>query len=226
MKIKSTIAGVVLALVAGVAHAGPEVMNFAGLQANGEYVNNYYDGGSGGSYNGGSVDSGGQNYGVVWVGALAGGAPNGLWGNTANEPTGPNTMGFLSSSSAYMNVASGFTTGFSFYYSAHNTPGAIQVYSGLNGTGNLLASLNLAVNGKNPNFSQGFSNWTPIGVSFAGTARSADFSGTANQIVFNDVTLNSSVPLTSNVPEPSSLALLGIGVVGLGLFRLKRQSRA
>ncbi len=39
-----------------------------------------------------------------------------------------------------MNVASGFTTGFSFYY-ASAMAGTVTVYDGLNATGNVLATI-------------------------------------------------------------------------------------
>ena len=44
-----------------------------------------------------------------------------------------------------MNVAAGFSTGFSFYYAAPFDTGSVTVWSGLNGTGTLLATDILAL---------------------------------------------------------------------------------
>jgi hypothetical protein len=185
---------------------------------NGEYVDNYYDGGCGSSYGGGPVDCGGPNYGAVWSGAIACGAPVGLCVNVANEPSPSNVMVFLDSSSAIMNVAAGFDTGFSFYYAAPNTPGVVTVYDGLNGTGNVLATIDLGLNGSGCGGApQAYSCWTPIGVSFLGTAMSVDFGGTANFIVYDDVTIGSATPGQS-VPEPAALGMFGFGALLVGLF--------
>jgi hypothetical protein len=121
-----------------------------------------------------------------------------------------------------MDVAAGFSTGFSFYYAAANTPGSVSVYSGLDGTGTLLDTINLPVNGSGcDSTGQAYDCWTNTGVAFAGTAESVVFGGAANYIGFADVTLGaSSVP--SAVPEPGSIVLLGSGLVGLaGVVRSK-----
>ncbi len=117
-----------------------------------------------------------------------------------------------------MNVAAGFNTAFSFYYSAPFTNGSVSVYSGLNGTGSLLATLALASTPDgNPPLPYDYGVWYPIGVSFAGTAQSVDFSGTTNGIGFTDVTLGSVTP----TPEPGTIALCVIGASAL-LFRRRK----
>ena len=151
-------------------------------------------------------------------------------GNFANEPS-PNTiMFFTAANNAILNVTSGFTDGFSFFYSS-STAATINVYDGLNGTGNILASLNLTAQGFNnctgdPNGS--FCNWTPIGVSFGGTAYSINFGGTANQTGFDNITFGSATPGTGAVPEPSTWAmmLLGFGAVGAAMRRRRKRTLA
>lgn len=217
--------GVAAVLMAGMLFCGfvsatTIQMDFDGLtngQSRGEYVDNYYNGGCGGSYGGGPVDCGGPNYGVVWTHAIVGGAPNGLFNNVGNGPSAPNVGGFDDNTGAFMNVAAGFDT-FSFYYAAANTAGSISVYSDPNGTGSLLASMALPVNGSNCNgASQSYSCWTSIDVSFAGTAKSVNFGGMASYIVFDNVTLGLSTPVNP-VPEPATLGMFGLGMLLIGLF--------
>jgi hypothetical protein len=127
-----------------------------------------------------------------------------------------------------MDVAAGFTTGFSFYYSSAEA-GSVDVYSGLDGTGTLLASVPLVAQ-----FSTGcitgatttFCTWSPVGVTFSGTAESVNFGGVANEVGFDSITLGASDPGTSGqsgvTPEPSSLVLFGSGLLGLvGAVRRK-----
>ncbi len=122
-----------------------------------------------------------------------------------------------------MDVAAGFTTGFSFNYTAVNVPGSVSVYSGLDGTGTLLATLALPVTPSDsiPGCSGlgSFCPFFPIGVAFAGTAMSVEFAGVENQIVFDDVTFGS---VTPGIPEPSTWAMMMLGLAGLGLAGRRR----
>lgn len=204
---------------ASTASAGPIVLlTFEGLQ-NLEGIGGFYNGGVG------SLGSVGPNLGVEFVGGSLAiiDADAGGTGNIGGEPS-PSTALFFLDATAVMNYAAGFDTGFSFYYSAVNSPGYIDVYSGLNKTGLLLAHLDLAVTpslGGDP--TGAFSPFYAIGVGFAGTAMSIDFGGTANQIAFDNVTFGSDTP--GSVPEPgSTIVLLLSGLAGLkGLASLRRR---
>jgi hypothetical protein len=184
-------------------------------------VNDFYNGGTD------SAGNSGPNYGINFSGNSIGNIDSdaGGVGNFANEPS-PNTdLIFLSGGAATMNVAAGFDTGFSFFYSG-NQPGFVDVYDGLNGTGTLLAHLDLAVNwqdgGCTGDPTGQFCHWDPIGVSFAGTARSVDFGGAANFIGFDNITLGSATP-TGSVPEPATWAMMLLGFAGIGLAMRRRR---
>jgi hypothetical protein len=126
-----------------------------------------------------------------------------------------------------MDVPAGFTKGFSFYYSAIVYPGSVSVYSGLDGTGSLLATLDLPVTpfGGAPQCRYGaYCPWFPVGVSFSGTAESAIFSGSANYIGFDNITLGASTP-GGATPKPATLTLFGSGLLSLvGLVRRRRKA--
>lgn len=117
-----------------------------------------------------------------------------------------------------MNVPAGFDTGFSFFYTSVNFDGSVTVWDGLNGTGNILATLSLSALGS-CGAPDPFCNWSPVGVNFQGIARSVDFSGVANQITFDNITLESATPGGAPVLEPSTIALLGIGLIGIAAGR-------
>lgn len=217
------------ALVAAPASASVVVLNFSGLNGTGEEGPlNYYNGGTG------SLGSGpGPNYGVVFGSdALScSGQPGGTC-NTAMIPggTGANALFFLTGPGDVMNVAAGFTTGFSFFYSAPIFPGTVSVYSGLNGTGTLLATLALALttdgNSTAGCQSTDYCPYVATGVTFAGTAESVLFTGTANYIAFGDITLGSATAGgggTTTVPEPETLALLGLGLVAAASTTIRRR---
>ena len=159
-----------LALVFGTAaaQAATITLTFEGL-GDQTPVGNYYGGGAG------------PNYGITFgpdalsiISGCCGGS-----GNFSGSPTMPTILFFLTGPGDIMNVPAGFTTGFSFYYSAINAPGVVDVYDGLNGTGTLLASLALPVtpSGGAPECTYGaFCPWFPVGVTFNGTAMSVNFS--------------------------------------------------
>ena len=149
-------------------------------------------------------------------------------GNTANEPSGETTMVFLDANSALLNVTSGFDTGFSFFYSSNSAAADVNVYSGFDGTGDLLGTISLT-----RQFNDGcvgdpngqYCNWTNAGVAFDGIAHSIDFGGTANYIVYDNITFGSDI--AGGVPEPSAWALLilGLGVVGGSMRAARRRTR-
>ena len=210
------LAGLGLGLAQGSASAAVIVLDFEGV---GDFnpVGDYYNGGAG------------PNYGVSFspatlaiVDADAGGG-----GNFANEPSANTIMFFLDADKAILNFAAGFDTGFSFFYSS-STEASVNVYDGLDGTGNLLGTLSLTAQGFDNctgDPSGDFCNWSPVGVSFAGTARSINFGGTANQTGFDNITFGSASPGGgTDVPEPGTLGLLGLGLAGVGLMRRRRNA--
>lgn len=144
-------------------------------------------------------------------------------GNTANEPSGQTTLVFLNVNSAILNVTNGFTTGFSFYYSANST-GFVSVYDDFNAQGNLLGQI--AINRQFSDNCSGdpngqYCNWTASGVAFGGLAKSIDFGGTANFVVYDNITFGSTNP--GGIPEPAAWAMMlaGFALVG-GAMRRRR----
>jgi hypothetical protein len=201
-------------------HSGAQTITFEGLKDE-EPILNYYNGGLGGNGSGP-----GPNNGIVFgsdalaiIQVSAGGT-----GHFANNPSGDTVAFFLTGAGDVMNVPGGFGTGFSFYYSAISSPGAVYVYSGPDDTGTLLASLNLPVTPETFPVPDGgaeyFDNWGSFGVNFAGTAMSVNFTGTANEIAFDNITINSSSPA---VPEPASISLLALSVP---MLLRRRRSKA
>jgi hypothetical protein len=207
-----------------VASAGTVTLNMQGLQDN-ESINNYFNGGLGGNGSGPGPSDGivFSSNSLALISTLQGGG-----GNFQSNPSGGPIAYFVSGGADTMDVAAGFTTGFSFYYSSAEA-GSVDVYSGLDGTGTLLASVPLVAQ-----FSTGcitgatttFCTWSPVGVTFSGTAESVNFGGVANEVGFDSITLGASDPGTSGqsgvTPEPSSLVLFGSGLLGLvGAVRRK-----
>ena len=197
-------------LAATSASANVVALDFEGI-GNLNPVGNFYNGGAG------------TNYGIQFspdtlavVDADAGGG-----GNFANEPS-PNTiMFFLNASNAILDVATGFDTGFSFFYSSSTTAN-VNVYDGLGATGNLLATLILeAQHTQNCSGDPtgGFCNFSPIGVMFDGIAKSIDFGGTANFTGYDNITFGSVTPDISPVPLPAAAWLFGSALLGFAGFK-------
>jgi len=183
-------------------------LDFEGLQDL-EQIQNFYNGGTG------SLGSAGPDYGIQF-----GDDSQALLGGVAFTPElapSPGTMAFfLQGNGVVMNVAAGFDTAISFYYTAPFNPGFVRVWDGLNGTGNLLADIVLGVSasiGPLP-----YDAWAPAGAAFSGTAMSAVFGGVPANIGFDDITLGKETP--NGVPDGGASALLlGIGLVSVGCFR-------
>jgi len=204
---KAMMCAMVLAATAGSASATVFQLTFEGV-GNLNQVGNFYNG------------DGPDNYGVSFSGATLGivDADAGGSGNFANEPTGDTVMFFLDENNARMTVAAGFDTGFSFYYSSIANAGDVYVYDGPDGTGNLLASLNLPALGSDPNGGDptgAYNIWANVGVGFNGIAQSVVFSGAANFIAFDNVTFGSRNANLIPLPTGAGMAFLGLGLAGL-----------
>lgn len=197
-------------------------LTFEGLQDL-EEVREFYNGGTG------SMGSSGPNYGVSFTNtalAIIDSDATGGTGNFANEPSPDTIVFWTAGASVVMNVAAGFQTGFSFYYSS-SVPTTVTVYDGLGATGNILATINLTAQFAtnctgDPNGA--FCNWSADGASFAGTARSVDFSGGANQTAYDNITFGSSNPVfppsgagAAPIPTLSEWAMILL-VVLMGLI--------
>ena len=148
-------------------------------------------------------------------------------GNFANEPS-PDTVMFFTSGSAILNYELGFETGFSFFYSAKYAA-RVLIYDDLNASGQLLASINLLPQYANNCMGDPtgtYCNWTPVGVSFSGVAKSVDFGGTVRHTGYDNVTFGSAIPVGAPqrlvfqpmaIPlhEPATWALFTLGLIGL-----------
>jgi hypothetical protein len=196
--------------------ADPVTLTFEGLKDQ-ESVLNFYNGGTG------SLGSTGTNYGISFAGntlALIDSDVGGT-GNFANEPTGDTVMFFQSGASTVLNVAGGFTESFSFFYSTRTFTGSVSLYDGVDGTGRLVGTIDLAALGTNcqgdPTGS--FCNWEMASLSFAGTVRSIDFGGAANFTAFDNISFGdiggTTPPPGGETPEPGSLLLAASALLAL-----------
>jgi hypothetical protein len=158
-----------------------------------------------------SIGSTYAGLGVVF-GADAQGLANDELGPYFSNAPSPLGVMFAAGSDAAMNAATGiyFTDAVSFSYSSSSAlTGAVQVWSGLNGTGTLLASIDLANNAaSNGCIDSAYCNFGTASASFAGTAQSVTFGGAANAAVFDNVAITA-------VPEPAAYVFMALGLGGL-----------
>ena len=202
------------------AQASELSLDFEGLQDQ-EDILEFYNGGTG------SLGSSGVDYGIGFgegaqalIDSDAGGT-----GSFANEPTGDTIAFWLTGSNLLMNVAGGFDTGFSFFYSS-STAATVTVYDALDGGGISIGTIDLLAQhdiGCVGDPTGEFCNWTADGVAFTGTALSVSFSGTANLTAYDNITFGSDIPEGARVPVPAAIWLFSSGLFGLlAVARRKR----
>jgi hypothetical protein len=206
-------------LPVALARGAPITLTFANLKSL-EGVSDYYNGGMGTQGTGP-----GPAFGVTFsANALV------LTNNTSyvNAPSPPEVMLLANVQqpaampiSATMDVANGFNGDLFFFYgSIAANAGTLQVFSGLDGQGMMLGSMNLANTSGMGVTTAVFIG--PLDLSFMGVAHSAVFTGANNQLVFDNITFNS-------VPEPAALGLLTeaalclLGVLGLHRMVARRR---
>ena len=211
MKLTSFVAAAAL-FAASPAFAGPIFL--VDFEKDWDYVfgdvNGYYAGGTA------ADGTSGPNLGVAFSGVsgLSNDA-NFTYYSNAPSPQGiAYAFGFAPTDRSFINIAAGVDNALSFFYSSpQSVLGAVTAYSGLNGTGTPLGSLDLSSNAIN------FDNWTPVTFLFSGTATSFDLTGSANVVGFDNF---ASLAATS-IPEPGSLLLMLTG--GAAALLLRRQNR-
>jgi hypothetical protein len=171
----------------------------------------YANGGVAGFYSGGAADDGavGADLGIEFVG-VSGLSNDADFTYYSGSPSPLGTAYAYDAAASYMNVAAGVENGLSLFYASNvDVAGAVKVYSGLNGTGNLLGSFDLGANS-----SAAYDSWSKVTLSFSGVAKSFDLSGSVGSVGFDNI---------SAVPEASSaLMLMAGGIALLGLTRRRR----
>ncbi|WP_197737418.1 MULTISPECIES: VPLPA-CTERM sorting domain-containing protein [Methylomonas] len=160
-------------------------------------VDDYYNGGTAADGSGGGADLG-----VSFVN-ISGLSNDADFTYYSNAPSMQGTA--YAHDTAYMNVAAGVDAALSFYYaSPSDVSGAVKAYSGLNGSGELLGSFDLAANS-----SSAYDSWSMATFNFSGTALSFDFTEAGvNYVALDNV---------SAVPVPAAAWLLGSGLAMLGV---------
>lgn len=133
----------------------------------------------------------------------------------SNAPSPVGVM-FAAGPDATMNVALGFKDAISFSYSSSELViSAVNVYSGLDGTGTLLASFNLVPNAQVGCSDSPYCRFDRVSSTFGGIARSVTFGATVGAAAFDNVAI-------TTVPEPTSVVLMALGLAGLLAARQRR----
>jgi hypothetical protein len=119
---------------------------------------------------------------------------------------------------AFIDVAGGFTIDLSLNYVTTLLSVMLAIWSGVDGTGDLLATLNLPANAVGcPDYGDAeLCPFTSAQVSFSGVARSVQFSGIAAD--FDDITFTAA-------PEASTWAMMLVGFASLAYAAMRRKGR-
>jgi hypothetical protein len=216
-------------------------LDFEGLKDS-ESVGNFYNGGTGGFGSGPGI-----NYGIAFSPDatayiqtnLSSGdiTDTGLFGG---EPSAFSALLFCSTcgesqSAETINVAAGFDSVFSLYYSApdvFSSGGQLDIWSEPDGTGVDLGTLILPstssfdglVNGNCEEYGAASDPGAPacpfvqLALAFSGTAKSVVFTGSSDVMYFDNVKFGT--------PEPATWMLIGAGLAGIACSRKLRSARS
>lgn len=136
--------------------------------------------------------------------------PLGPYFSNAPSPLGVMFLSGITAPDAAMNVAGGFT-GLSFYYSsALAVVDAVQVWSGLNGTGDLITAYSLSDNATLGCSDTAYCHWDMLGSLFNRVALSVTFADGTQLAAFDNISV---------VPEPSTVLLAGLALSTLLVLR-------
>jgi hypothetical protein len=213
-------------------YGNQEILTFGG-QVNATSINTFFDGGTD-QY--GTAGGAANNVGVTFSAPAefqnAGYNGNGFNGGTGkfeNDPSGATGVLYFAAvpttSAAVLDDATGFT-GISFNYSLLNNSASygstVSLYSGLDGTGNLLGTLTLSAAGTTVACTSShdeFCTWSSTGISsLGGVAESAVFNGDARTYTSFDAVALTATP----VPLPAALWFMLGGLGGLARFARRR----
>ena len=171
-----------------------------------------------GYYNGGTDTSGGHgpNLGLSFGLDALGLSNDELGPYYSNAPT-PGTVMAPVGSDAALSAVIGFTGQASFYYSASaNT--TVSAYSGLNGTGELLGTVQLLANATNGGCTDSpYCFWSLATLDFTGVAHSIQFGSAANVAGFDNVSL-------APVPLPAAAWLMMSALGGVGAWARRKRA--
>ena len=132
----------------------------------------------------------------------------------------PSPVGALAAvgAAATMNVAAGFVDRISFHYSSSQfVVQGVNVYAGLDATGDLLASFNLVKNAQRGCSGTPFCRFDLLTSTFEGVAHSVSFGNAAGLAGFDNISITA-------VPEPQTYAMLMAGLLALGCMVRRRPS--
>jgi hypothetical protein len=203
MKYKKLLA---LALVAATspAFASSFTVDFEKTWDYGTDVNDFYNGGAASD-----LSTGASNLGVSFVN-VSGLSNDSSFTYYTNAPSAQGVA--YAHDAAFMNVAAGVNNALLFSYSsATAVTAAVTAWSGVNGTGTLLGSFDLAANS-----SSAYDGWTATTFNFSGTAQSFNLTTAgANFVALDNI---------SAVPVPAAAWLFGTGLAMFGAVRRRSKT--
>ncbi len=130
--------------------------------------------------------------------------------SNAPSPVGVMFLGGINAPDAVMNVVGGFHA-LSFHYASDTAvSNAVQVWSGADGTGSLIASFDLLANATQGCSDTAFCHWDRLGGPLGENALSVTFGAGTQAAAFDNITV---------VPEPTSVLLVGLAFAALAATR-------